>query len=115
MGTNYFFKEDCCPTCGHSSQLHIGKSSGGWPFNVHVIPEKGIWSWNDWMSFFAKTKGKIFDEYGDEISVDELNKWVVFKRKHKNEKHVVIAYEEEHTWLREDKETGDRLSQGEFS
>ena len=41
MGTNYYLhKKPPCEACGHEpAPLHIGKSSGGWCFSLHVIPE----------------------------------------------------------------------------
>lgn len=68
MGTNYYLEQQPpCPTCGREfDRLHIGKSSAGWCFALHVIPELGINNLDDWK---AKWVGKkIFDEYGDEVS-----------------------------------------------
>jgi hypothetical protein len=76
MGTNYYLElednvEDC-PHCGqdYNPKLHIGKSSAGWCFSLHVIPESGINSLYDWMELFKK--GKIFDEYDEEIPVEQM-------------------------------------------
>jgi hypothetical protein len=72
MGTNYYLREDACQHCGRSDErLHIGKSSAGWCFALHVIPEEGINSLDDWR--IRWTKGRIFDEYGTEVSPDDLN------------------------------------------
>ena len=39
MGTNYDAIEPRCPHCNREGRRwHIGKSSGGWAFGVHVIP-----------------------------------------------------------------------------
>lgn len=51
-------------------RLHIGKSSGGWCFALHVMPEEGITSLEDWIPLLkART---IEDEYGQVISFDEM-------------------------------------------
>lgn len=71
MGTNYYLRENACGHCGRSDdQLHIGKSSAGWCFSLHVIPEEGLNSLDDWR--IRWTKGRIFDEYGTEVSPDDL-------------------------------------------
>lgn len=69
MGTNYYLRipsDDACPTCGRGSNdenLHIGKSSAGWCFALHIIPEQGINDLSDWIRLF-NGPGKIEDEYG---------------------------------------------------
>jgi hypothetical protein len=73
MGTNFYWSESACPTCGHAEEeLHIGKSSGGWCFSLHVIPEKGINSLKDWQERFARTNSRIHDEYGDVLTPAEM-------------------------------------------
>jgi len=48
MGTNYYLVKNerpPCPCCERTyvqERLHIGKSSGGWCFALHVIPEMGM-------------------------------------------------------------------------
>jgi hypothetical protein len=64
MGTNYYHKRK------GKKKRHIGKSSGGWCFSLHVIPEKGIESLEDWKKKLEK--GKIVNEYGDTISLEEM-------------------------------------------
>lgn len=73
MGTNYYWiKEDTtCPHCGRRDhdevRIHIGKSSCGWCFSLHVDPSIGIRSLDDWIERFDT--GFIEDEYGDRLSV----------------------------------------------
>ena len=71
MGTNYYWHEDICPHCKRTSEpIHIGKSSGGWCFALHILPELGITTLEDWQ---AKWKtGVILDEYNSTISPDEM-------------------------------------------
>jgi hypothetical protein len=74
MGTNYyFFDEKPCPTCGREDEpLHIGKSSMGWCFGLHVIPERGLSTLEEWQKLWNKPDSVIKDEYGREISPDDM-------------------------------------------
>ena len=74
MGTNYYLREkQPCEACGRDYEpLHIGKSSGGWCFSLHVDPESGINDLSDWEAKWAKPGAVIEDEYGDTISVDSM-------------------------------------------
>ena len=61
MGTNYYLYEgsEACPTCKRPFEpLHIGKSSAGWCFSLHVIPEEGINTLDDWRTRWG-TPGTI--------------------------------------------------------
>lgn len=79
MGTNFYV--DAEPTCNnpaHNQQLHIGKSSGGWKFGFHGIPDRGLTSWSAWRDFLADKT--IVDEYGTELTLSEFterveNRW----------------------------------------
>ena len=78
MGTNYYLRTgkkitktcDCGFEHELDEKLHIGKSSWGWKFVLHIIPERGINELEDWEELF-KT-GKIFDEYNNEITVEQM-------------------------------------------
>lgn len=76
MGTNYYFRRPLtnhCEHCGRSDppeKLHIGKSSGGWCFSLHVHPERDICSLADWEVLWPS--GTIVNEYGDELSPGEM-------------------------------------------
>jgi hypothetical protein len=76
MGTNFYFRKplaNYCEHCGRSDppkELHIGKSSAGWCFSLHVYPEQGIHTLDDWGAIWAN--GTIFDEYGDELTRLEM-------------------------------------------
>lgn len=74
MGTNYYwYDKPDCPCCGRSfDSLHIGKSSGGWCFSLHVIPELGINSLDDWRARFSIEGSHIKDECGYAVSLDEM-------------------------------------------
>ena len=76
MGTNYYLESNACPTCGKPEKepLQIGKSSAGWCFALHVIPEEHLNSLDDWKAMFAMPGTRIVDEYGAVIPVDEMVK-----------------------------------------
>jgi hypothetical protein len=65
MGTNYYLKEA-------SGKKHIGKSSGGWCFALHIIPEENIHDLSDWENRWSKKGTRIEDEYGRRISQKEM-------------------------------------------
>lgn len=77
MGTNYYLMKSeagVCEHCGQAKQpaeeLHIGKSSAGWCFSLHVMPEDGINDLADWLPLFEKYP--ICNEYGETISAETM-------------------------------------------
>ncbi len=73
MGTNFYLYSKPCKCCGRSDEpLHIGKSSAGWAFALHVYPEKGINNLEDWKQIFKNADKIIVSEYGDEKTYDEM-------------------------------------------
>lgn len=78
MGTNYYAilpGTNPCSHCGRSDnaeELHIGKSSGGWCFSLHVIPDKNTNTLDDWRELLSNPGVKIRDEYGQPIHFDYL-------------------------------------------
>jgi len=76
MGTNYYFESaaTACPTCKHntSEPLHIGKSSGGWCFSLHVIPDQNLNDFESWKTRFNEAHSTIKDEYGCEFTPNEM-------------------------------------------
>jgi hypothetical protein len=50
--------------------MHIGKSSSGWCFALHVYPTKGIIDLKDWQTIWSG--GHIVSEYGDRLSYDDM-------------------------------------------
>lgn len=81
MGTNYYsvrrsfkyesadlfwdrhFNEDC---------IHIGKSSMGWCFSLHIVPELGINTLEDWIRMFIEPDRIIIDEYREIVPFDRM-------------------------------------------
>jgi hypothetical protein len=72
MGTNYYLKKNICKCCNRYDELHIGKSSVGWCFSLHVIPEQGINNLDCWRSEFAAPGTEIRDEYNEPVTVDDM-------------------------------------------
>ena len=85
MGTNYYLVRGVCEHCGRGEEKqHIGKNSGGWCFLLHVCPEEGINGLEDWKNLWNASSGgltRIEDEYGDQVSVEEMERIIVGKDK----------------------------------
>ncbi len=80
MGTNYYASGS--KLSGHKGvvlmedvHLHIGKSSGGWTFALHVIPELGLTDEYKWLEYIDSHSLIVEDEYGVVVSSNEL--WLV--------------------------------------
>ena len=84
MGTNYYLHtKAACKTCGRPFEAkHIGKSSGGWCFSLHVIPDEGIYDLPDWEKLWKKRGSFIVDEYGDRVSKEKMME-IITKREWK--------------------------------
>lgn len=72
MGTNYYIEVGAiCPHCGAGGEKkHIGKSSAGWVFSLHVYPDEGINALKDWLPLLRENP--IHDEYGRDITYDDM-------------------------------------------
>lgn len=87
MGTNYYVHGPKCQECGRSSEpRHIGKSSGGWCFGLHVYPEEGIHDLGDWVRYWSVSDLYILNEYDDRVQDDEMKK--IITERHWNTKFV---------------------------
>lgn len=73
MGTNYYLEEkSSCECCGRGYEsLHIGKSSMGWNFSLHII-EGEIETLDQWKDRWSKEGVRIVNEYGDTLTPDEM-------------------------------------------
>lgn len=82
MGTNYYlFPEPPCEHCGRlDPPLHVGKSSAGWCFSLHVIPEQGLNTLEDWIKLWSKPGVFTNDEYGRPISIEDLHKKITVRK-----------------------------------
>lgn len=74
MGTNYYLhQKPDCECCGRPFEpLHIGKSSGGWCFSLHVMPEDCITTLDDWRNLWAAPGSFIRNEYGENVSIADM-------------------------------------------
>lgn len=75
MGTNYYlYSKPPCSCCGRPYEpLHIGKSSGGWCFALHVIPEEGINDLEDWRVLWSQPGARIENEYGTQLNFVQMD------------------------------------------
>ena len=90
MGTNYYSIDRALDdgfdfntfweNKGTEGILHIGKSSGGWCFSLHVVPERGINSLNDWIEPFLSPDRRIINEYQEDVTWTEMLN-IITKRK----------------------------------
>lgn len=73
MGTNYYYyKEPICKKClREHGRMHIGKSSGGWCFGLHIYPPD-VNNLNDWIDLFNISDSYIRNEYGEVITKEEM-------------------------------------------
>lgn len=81
MGTNYYLRAPKCFHCGKEEELpiHLGKSSVGWCFSLHVSPEDGISCWEDIQQLIEDKLCEewcIKNECGDQISLVDFIKTV---------------------------------------
>lgn len=65
MGTNYYLKTK-------EKTLHIGKSSAGWCFSLHAIPEESLTSLATWTTKLNQYAKNITDDNGNKLTVGEL-------------------------------------------
>lgn len=73
MGTNYYIADRYCDHCKRSErERHIGKSSWGWNFALHIYPDEGICTLEDWKPILERSI--IADEYGTIVSYEEMLK-----------------------------------------
>lgn len=86
MGTNYYIKHKDETKNEIFGKVHLGKSSLGWYFNLHVYPERGISNFTDWNDALLKKDNdlEIVDEYGKVYEVDEFL-GIVTNRSRENE------------------------------
>lgn len=73
MGTNYYLHKKTCPCCKKAEEiLHIGKSSGGWCFSLHIIPNEGIHDLADWLPLINDPGHIIKNEYDEVVEAQEM-------------------------------------------
>lgn len=73
MGTNFYLHKNACQCCKRSQEkLHIGKSSHGWCFTLHVDQTEGVEDLPDWEKLFADPANVIVDEYGELVTAESM-------------------------------------------
>lgn len=79
MGTNYYLVEGVCDSCGQGrKRTHIGKSSCGWCFSLHVRDPKNPWDDDQpadlagWIERWKEPGTKIVNEYDEVVSPDDM-------------------------------------------
>ena len=102
MSTNFYLQpKPACTCCKREyPERHIGKSSGGWCFSLHVYPEEGINTLEDWVALWSDPEAVIKDEYGRVIEQEEMIKWILkrknwegnFPKRHTVDEHHCIGH-----------------------
>ena len=67
-GIDYTLLESFWDLRGTEDCIHIGKSSMGWCFSLHVVPELGINTLEEWIRMFIDPDRVIVDEYRQTVS-----------------------------------------------
>jgi hypothetical protein len=83
MGCNYYLHRDLCECCGRADVIHIGKSSGGWTFQLHVSEseEDGLpRSLEEWKRLWSWKQNRIVDEYGAPVTPEEMLEVITDRR-----------------------------------
>ena len=60
--------------------IHIGKSSAGWCFSLHIIPEMGINTLEDWIRMFIEPDRIIINEYRETVSFVDMMRIITARR-----------------------------------
>jgi len=114
MSTQFSFRYNFCECCSRYNELKIGRSGKFFIFfGYRNDPEqRTIISYDDWLDLFENTKGRIFNEYDEELSVEKF-KSIVDGLTNEDESHYLEilnlpdhrAYALEHCWLDKDNNT----------
>ena len=106
MGTNYYAHINVCGCCNRpEKKLHIGKSSMGWTFTFRGYKEydfdeqeyrevgREIKSYKEWLKVLSKSNVRIFNEYNEEVSLEEF-KFLIRSKKKEKHNHAKMILEE---------------------
>jgi|688.fasta_scaffold329841_2 hypothetical protein len=81
MGTNYYSvkkgvekldSDSFWSLKGEEDLLHIGKSSAGWCFSLHIIPEFNIHDLPGWVPYLFDQDRLIINEYREVLTYEEM-------------------------------------------
>ena len=93
MGINYYFNREVCESCGRAEEvLHIGKSSAGWCFSLHVDEFAGINSLDDWLELFKEPNSVIENEDGEVLSNSEMQNIICCRKSEETFDKVPYGY-----------------------
>ena len=70
-----------------TKELHIGKKSCGWCFNLCIYPFYDIYDLEDWKKRFRSGEEEIYDEYDRLITLEEMLEIIVPKTSQKSKHH----------------------------
>lgn len=118
MGLNFYAvisESRPCEHCGRydvRERLHIGKSSAGWCFSLHVIPEMGIHSLDDWKTFLQQGDVFIEDEDHTAWGLTELLERITNRRRDKPVEWTQENLERNHAELGPNNLVRHRLGHG---
>ncbi len=98
MGTNYYwYSSPPCKECGREFESkHIGKSSGGWCFALHIYPDEKINDLSDWEKLWEIPRSEIKDEYGQIISPKIMKNTIMDRSREHSPIKDIYWYEENH-------------------
>lgn len=91
MGTNYYAHANVCSQCGRSDERrHVGKSSAGWCFSLHVYPEDDLNTLDDWR---REWHGRILrDEYSKDVDVADMLRTITERSWSQTERAAPFGY-----------------------
>lgn len=130
MGTNYYWRDRPCATCGRFDELHVCKSRNTWhAYRTTLLdddhPDWGyreespvgfpVMSLADWRRVFTERPGELRDEYGGTVAdplawLDEAQPWS--PSPHDGRRYLDQDIREGVGWL---DQAGFRFYAGEFS
>lgn len=95
MGTNYYLTV-ACDSCNREEVLHIGKSSMGWVFALHVEICDGQFPVDifDWLFLMAHPLSTIVDEYDIPWTLNEMLE--IITDRHRESPPVDFPYDSNH-------------------
>lgn len=118
MGTNYYLHLDVCPCCQQSAEypLHIGKSSAGWCFGLHV--RGGEWEeelpidLDGWRELWSRPNNIIKDEYGEVITPEAMEATITQRKWRSRDERIPYGYK---SWDEFDRKNHSRTGPGGLS
>lgn len=124
MGTNYYADVSTCKCCNRTDTYHLGKSSAGWTFTFQAIDNDGVVvrNYDQWLELI-KRADRVYDEYGDDQTAEQMVALVEGKRKAPNNHTIYMntEYRKINSWYRPDgtqywlDQYGNSFSLGDFT